>query len=363
MPGARIVETGEGLRLADEFFAEVSPSHLTVLDSTGRIVFANAKMREFLGRPSGEGIPGLRFDEVMKGLGSGADLPSEPCDNAEFSAAVGSTRCGELREGEFALRGSQGATTVYLCHIRTMETPEGIFTAVSMDDLSPAKRCDTFEKVVHNDLLNATSGLMGLLDVIRDADSECTESGRLIRTARLFTEFLFDEILFSRALAFAEAGMLEPLLEPVPVNWVIDRTAERYATQVHAGLVRLEVFRMADNPSIVADRRLMVRVLLNLLRNAVEASPKEVPVRLSARVHEGAVLFAVHNIGAIAAPVRGSIFRRSFSTKGRGRGLGTYSARLFTEKYLGGRVWFTSSEAEGTTFFVEIPLVSSGEGI
>jgi hypothetical protein len=355
MPGLRTAETGEGLRLADEFFAEVSPSHLMVLDSSGRIVFANAKMREFLGRAAGAGIAGLRFDEAMAGIAGDGASP-EPCDNAEFASAVGSTRCGELREGEFTLRCGQGASTVYLCHIRSMETREGIFTAVSMDDLSPAKRCDTFEKVVHNDLLNATSGLMGLLDVIRDADSECTESGRLIRTARLFTEFLFDEILFSRALAFAEAGMLEPLLEPVPVNWVLDHTAERYASQVHAGLVRLEVLRTPDDPAIMADRRLVVRVLLNLLRNAVEASPKEVPVRLSSRVHEGAALFCVHNSGAIPAHVRGNIFRRSFSTKGRGRGLGTYSARLFTEKYLGGRVWFTSSEADGTNFYVEIPL-------
>ncbi len=359
MPGARIAETGEGLRHAGGFFAEVSPSHLMVLDASDRIVFANAKMLEFLGRGSDTGIPGLPFSEAMSGILPGTISGPRLSDNAEFELAVKSTRCGETREGEFTLRDVRGARTVYLCHIRAMETPEGVFTAVSMDDLSPAKRCDTFEKVVHNDLLNATSGLMGLLDVIRDADSECTESGRLIRTAQLFTEFLFDEILFSRALAFAEAGMLEPLLEPVPVNWVLDHTAERYATQVHAGLVKLEVTKTRGNPMIQADRRLVVRVLLNLLRNAVEASPKDEPVHLSVRVEEGAALFCVHNAGTIPAPVRGGIFRRSFSTKGRGRGLGTYSARLFAERYLGGRVWFDSSEEDGTTFYVEIPLGSA----
>ena len=50
------------------------------------------------------------------------------------------------------------------------------------------------------------------------------------------------------------------------------------------------------------------------------------------------------------------IFQRSFSTKGNGRGLGTYSMKLFTEKYLQGRVSFESTEEEGTTFMAMMPI-------
>ena len=50
------------------------------------------------------------------------------------------------------------------------------------------------------------------------------------------------------------------------------------------------------------------------------------------------------------------IFQRSFSTKGRGRGLGTYSIRLLGEAYLGGAVSFTSTQRTGTTFRIELPL-------
>jgi sensor histidine kinase regulating citrate/malate metabolism len=50
------------------------------------------------------------------------------------------------------------------------------------------------------------------------------------------------------------------------------------------------------------------------------------------------------------------IFQRSFSTKGSGRGLGTYSIKLLTEQYLHGKAWFTSNEVEGTTFFASIPI-------
>ena len=54
--------------------------------------------------------------------------------------------------------------------------------------------------------------------------------------------------------------------------------------------------------------------------------------------------------------VKLQVFRRSFSTKaGAGRGVGTYSARLLTERYLGGALRFRSEDGEGTTFVVTLP--------
>jgi signal transduction histidine kinase len=53
--------------------------------------------------------------------------------------------------------------------------------------------------------------------------------------------------------------------------------------------------------------------------------------------------------------VRLQVFQRSFSTKGADRGLGTYSVKLLTEKYLKGKVSFSSQQGEGTTFFVLLP--------
>ena len=55
------------------------------------------------------------------------------------------------------------------------------------------------------------------------------------------------------------------------------------------------------------------------------------------------------------------VFNRSFSTKGAGRGIGTYSIRLLGERYLGGRVSFDSTEAEGTTFRIHLPERSGTE--
>ena len=71
---------------------------------------------------------------------------------------------------------------------------------------------------------------------------------------------------------------------------------------------------------------------------------------MGARPAEIGVEFWIHNPGLMSRKVQFQMFQRSFSTKGSGRGLGTYGAKLITEQYLKGGISFTSSAGEGTTF-------------
>jgi signal transduction histidine kinase len=50
------------------------------------------------------------------------------------------------------------------------------------------------------------------------------------------------------------------------------------------------------------------------------------------------------------------IFHRYFSTRGEGRGLGTWGMKLLAEEYLGGRVSFSTSPESGTTFSLTLPF-------
>ena len=72
----------------------------------------------------------------------------------------------------------------------------------------------------------------------------------------------------------------------------------------------------------------------------------------------------VHNDTTMPEDVQRQLFQRSFTTKGGlGRGIGTYSVRLFVERYLGGRVHFVSCEPEGTTFTVTLPRERSSAAL
>jgi len=114
----------------------------------------------------------------------------------------------------------------------------------------------------------------------------------------------------------------------------------------------------------VVDKALLGRVLGNLLKNAIEASePGETISVGCSRLETDRIEFWVHNAAVMPEHVRMQVFQRSFSTKGRGRGIGTYSVKLLTERYLEGTVSFTSRPGNGTIFRVRYPLTPTyGEG-
>ena len=102
---------------------------------------------------------------------------------------------------------------------------------------------------------------------------------------------------------------------------------------------------------IWTDRLLLLRVLGNMLKNALEATPQGQAVTVDCLDEGEEVVFVVHNPGVIPEQVQLQVFQRSFSTKGQpGRGIGTYSMKLLGEQYLGGKVEFVSRCPEGTIF-------------
>lgn len=104
------------------------------------------------------------------------------------------------------------------------------------------------------------------------------------------------------------------------------------------------------------DPQLLLRILGNMVKNALEGTAPGQTVRLSCARRDGNVVFTVHNPGVMPPEVQLQMFQRSFSTKSQaGRGIGTYSMKLLGERYLGGTVDFTSRAPDGTTFTLTLP--------
>ena len=118
--------------------------------------------------------------------------------------------------------------------------------------------------------------------------------------------------------------------------------------------------RISDNATdtlVVTDKTLLARVIGNMLKNALEASQKGDIIQMGCELDmDDDIRFWVSNQQFIPVDIQHQIFKRSFSTKGKGRGTGTYSIKLLTERYLDGSAEFSTSQNNGTVFSVTLPL-------
>ena len=123
---------------------------------------------------------------------------------------------------------------------------------------------------------------------------------------------------------------------------------------MRSGEVWLTLDESSDDTPFEADPELLARALGNMVQNALEATPAGGVVKVWHTVGAGGPTFFVNNPGVMRERVASQVFKRSFSTKGNGRGLGTYGMKLLGERYLGGRVGFRSEDGVGTTFWLAL---------
>ena len=109
--------------------------------------------------------------------------------------------------------------------------------------------------------------------------------------------------------------------------------------------------RRAGTAAVRADRDALARVIDNLVRNAVEASPAG-EVRLELAEREGALTLAVSDRGP-GAPAPAQLFEPFSSTKPDGTGLGLFVARSLIEA-MGGTISYVR-EPPWTSFLISLP--------
>ena len=240
------------------------------------------------------------------------------------------------------------------------------YTVVSLRDISHEKRRQALERVFFHDILNTLSALSNWTHLLNHSTGERLDRARE-RVSRLVGQ-LEREIQLQRTLLEAEQGTLHTHRVLVtPATLLADLQATFAETQA-ARQRTLAVEDRCPGLEIETDPALLGRVLTNMVKNAFEATPVGGQVRLWCERETGshengqpggadAVAFHVHNPAEIAPVVAAHIFQRSFTTKtDPGHGLGTYGMRLLGERYLGGKVTFTTSAAAGTVFTIRLPL-------
>jgi signal transduction histidine kinase len=342
------------------------PAPLMILNSHQQVVYANKSLLKMVSVSDESQVHGWRPGEVLdcnfvrkssEGCGTG-----DACRSCGALLAALSGLAGQNSHAECCITRTREGFHIEALDLRVQTTPLTIagenFTVFALNDISHEKRRRVLERIFFHDILNVAGSIRGFAEfLLHHSPANREEIYSLIQAA---ADQAIEEIETQRLLSAAENHELHVRQEPVRIIDFLETTVGLYRQHQVA---RDRILQLAPGtPDIIlsSDQTLLRRILGNTIKNALEACSPGDTVTVACEFVNDRVCFSVHNPGEIPYQVRLKIFQRSFSTKGPGRGLGTYSLRLLSE-FLNSEVSFTSSAEKGTTFCILHPMTMAAE--
>lgn len=332
-----------------------------VLNKNRQVVYANNEfirsfgfenLESLLGKRPGEAISCIHSTEMPMGCGT-----SEACSVCGAVNAILESQVTGVRSVKETRITSQINEKNVSWDLKVTSSPikffEEYYYLLMIEDVSNEKRRLALERIFFHDILNIAGGLNGLLSVLKEgADPE--EARALIDISEETSRNLIEEIMLHRQIRAAENGDLEVKIEKIKSGEFLNSALGKIIYHEVAKNKTIIIDQDSDDVEFESDRILLQRVIINLLKNALEATDEKGNVKLGCKSNGDHVIFTVKNDAVMSGDIKLQIFQRSFTTKGKGRGIGTYSIKLLTENYLGGKVSFVSNDTEGTVFSVAI---------
>jgi len=366
------------------YVLEVSARHAdadSIADEASRVIArSGAWPRVFLALPGEDG----RFR--LHGRTDGLADPRPRLEEGELGQAFrsGETLRADLRESERPRSvagngsGSWRRLVVPLRHLgrtlgvacfdgpapRTLEAEElGLAEAVAeavslgLGKAALARAREELTRMMVHDLRGPISGQMGAVELLRESfdlgDDERELLAALERNVRRQLS-LVDGIL---DVARLEAGALPVERKEEPLSRLVGEALRTVKPAADARGLAVEVALPEDLPPVRVDPALVVRVLENLLGNAVKFSAAGAgPVRVEARPDGSMVEVRILDSGpGIEDWLRPTIFEKFTvgSHAARGSGLGLPFCRLAVEA-IGGRIWLEHRDG-GASFAFTLP--------
>lgn len=335
---------------------------VVLINSFRQIIGANIAFLQFIGIQDPQSLLGLRPGEALRcihvekapnGCGTG-----RLCRDCGAAIAIVASQAKKQKVSRECLMttGGNGIENAY--EFRVCASPitlcEEAFILITMQDIRKEKKFEVMERVFLHDLANIITALYSNALLVQRA----VPQGHKQYADELTTlvGILENELSAQRDLIAMESGTFATEANETSVSAIFTDLETQFRAIGNDESKLIEFSKAPNDPKFTVSSPLLHRVLENMLKNALEATSENSPVRLYCEERDDSITFCVRNRGTIPEDVARRIFQRHFTTKqGAGHGLGTYSMKLIGERYLNGRVSFRSSPEEGTVFSIEIP--------
>ncbi len=213
--------------------------------------------------------------------------------------------------------------------------------------------------LVH-DLRNPLSSLISGLEVLKSPEF-AEEREAFIDLSMSSAHSLLSMVNDILDVSKAQAGRLTIAPTPVVARELIELACGMVGELAGFAGVKMDIAASPDLPFFEADGEKLRRVLVNLISNAIQHTPRGGHVLVSARLEAERMRFLVADTGhGIPASAFGQIFEKFGKGAGRkcGRvstGLGLHFCKMAVEAH-GGQISLESEIGKGTTFFFDVPL-------
>ena len=335
---------------------------VAVLDKNRQIIAMNDSFFKLLGEDNPSSVLGLRPGEALHCI----HAEEEPggCGTSRFClscgaviAAVSSLEQDKPVEQICTLsteRNGKAIDTALLVRCQPIRIEEQRFILLFVQDVTRQQQRAALERAFFHDINNMLCLLAGAATLMaEDNPSELADT--VLRTSIRLSK----EVEVHRCLVGKSSADCRPVLIAVRARDALKELRAFYVSCSDRHAHKLEFTEQIPDVVITTDFSLLLRVLCNMVTNALEASSTDMTAKIKIWLEEKdeELIFCVWNGQAIPPEIQLRIFRLYFSTKdGQGRGIGTYSMKLLGETILGGTVSFTSSEEEGTVFRFALPI-------
>ena len=173
--------------------------------------------------------------------------------------------------------------------------------------------------------------------------------------------YLIDDIL---DLSTIEAGYLELNFDDMDIYKTLSSVHELTIDWARKEKIEISLNCKKDIGKISADEQRIKQIIINLIRNAIVHTPENGKIEIGATKDSNKLHIYVYNDGKsidekdqqkIFEPFERSSDQEAINTQNKGAGLGLTLVKNITELH-GGRVTLESSEGQGTTFTINLPI-------
>ena len=334
-----------------------------VLNEYRQVLTVNQAFIDMLRIDNVTEIMGLRPGEIVQCIHA-KKMPGG-CGTSEFCATCGAavsmvvclgTNKAEERKCSITVnREGKHQDLFFIVRSCPIQLETRRFILLFLRDITQQQNWANLERVFFHDISNLIHGIMGRSEILPFEPEG--ERFKLSKEIFQLSLRLAQEVSIQRSLLKSGIGEYDPVKKAIEISDIFNELNLIFKNHP-ASQDKILVFPEDLIPrTFFSDYSLLIRILNNMITNALEASDNGEQIVIKFEERDDKLVFSVANNKYIPDHIALRIFQRNFSTKDElGRGLGTYSMRLFGENILGGKVHFTSSKKTGTVFYFEHPV-------